>query len=571
MVTKKTTTKKPSLPTKEVLHIYTRVSSKSQERDGTSLVDQREKGIQTAKRHNMDYKIWNEGGQSSRFDDLGNRPVMDELLDSINKGKIKHVYVWNTDRLSRNQTTWGMIRTNFVRNGVTLYTPSGKQELNDPITNMVVGILSEVSQYDNRLRTIRSRMGKLRKVKENMWMGGPPPYGYRLKEGKLSVDPYESKWLKQIIDWYLEGHSTVSIREELLKNSVLTKRGKTLWSTASITGLFDNTHYIGHYTYVDGEDGTKIECTCPRILTQTKWNRLHNTFESRSYKKGGRRELTTKKHTYLLTGLLVCGHCGNGFYGHKRVNQSQKSYYTCSQKENKNRTQSQLGCEGKRNLWMDKTDEKIWEVVIEVLNQSKGYKELIKTQVFEMEQPYSEVFGTKSKSVNQRKKEQKKLSDLQREYDTIEETIVQRQTDLILTKGRGRGDPTMKRIIEVLQERRSVVQEEIELLNRRIHGEEVSRKWVSWLEKFRTKMNSLDSMDVGDKKEFLKGIVEKISVTNTDTQKHRIEIEFKFPYVGDKLVYKNPSTNKGEYRIVGGKTTKITEENLLKKVYKTRG
>ena len=221
---------------------------------------------------------------------------------------------------------------------------------------------------------------------------------------------------------------------------------------------------------------------------------------------------------------------------------------------------------------MDKTDEKIWEVVIEVLNQSKGYRELIKTQVFEMEQPYSEVFGTDSKSVNQKKKkEQKKLTDLQREYDTIEETIIQRQTDLILTKGRGRGDPTMRRIIEVLQGRRSVVQEEIELLNRRIHGEEVSRKWVTWLEKFRTKMDRLDSMDVEDRKEFLKGVVERISVTNTETQKHRIEIEFKFPYVGDKVVYKNQSTNKGEYRVVGGRTTKIMEENLLKKVYKTRG
>ena len=48
-------------------------------------------------------QLWNEGGQSGSKDDLGNRPKLLEILTQIEQGVIKHLYVWNTDRLSRKQ------------------------------------------------------------------------------------------------------------------------------------------------------------------------------------------------------------------------------------------------------------------------------------------------------------------------------------------------------------------------------------------------------------------------------------------------------------------------------------
>ena len=48
----------------ETLHIYTRVSSATQEEDGTSLETQKELGITCAEKNGFNYKIWNEGAQS---------------------------------------------------------------------------------------------------------------------------------------------------------------------------------------------------------------------------------------------------------------------------------------------------------------------------------------------------------------------------------------------------------------------------------------------------------------------------------------------------------------------------
>ena len=150
----------------DTLHIYTRVSTSSQEEEGTSLETQLELGVQRAEKLGMDQKVWNEGGRSSSKDDLSNRPVLTDLLQKVDDGEVQHLYVWNTDRLSRNLNTWGMIRFKLIKNDVTLHTPTGKQVLSDPQTNLMLGILSEISQYDNQLRTERFRLGKLKRIRQ---------------------------------------------------------------------------------------------------------------------------------------------------------------------------------------------------------------------------------------------------------------------------------------------------------------------------------------------------------------------------------------------------------------------
>ena len=65
-----------------------------------------------------------------------------------------------------------MIRLKLIQHDITLHTPTGKQQLSDPQTNLMIGIMSEFSQYDNQLRTERFRLGKLSNIKKGKWKGG---------------------------------------------------------------------------------------------------------------------------------------------------------------------------------------------------------------------------------------------------------------------------------------------------------------------------------------------------------------------------------------------------------------
>ena len=75
----------------QTLHIYTRVSTSAQETEGTSLDSQKELGKKLSKQLGLNYKVWNEGGQSSSKDDLDNRPVLVELLSEVDNGEVKKV------------------------------------------------------------------------------------------------------------------------------------------------------------------------------------------------------------------------------------------------------------------------------------------------------------------------------------------------------------------------------------------------------------------------------------------------------------------------------------------------
>lgn len=166
-----------------------------------------ELGIQRAEKLGMNQKIWNEGGRSSSKHDLSNRSVLTNLLQSVDDGEVKHLYVWNTDCLSRNLNTWGMIRFKLIRENVILHTPTGKQKLSDPQTNLMLGILTEISQYDNQLRTERFRLGKLKRIRQGGWMGGPPPFGYSIENSKLIPSENEKKWVQFIYECYKDGNS----------------------------------------------------------------------------------------------------------------------------------------------------------------------------------------------------------------------------------------------------------------------------------------------------------------------------------------------------------------------------
>ncbi|HHZ69439.1 MAG TPA: hypothetical protein EYN54_03985 [Methylococcaceae bacterium] len=125
----------------------------------------------------------------------------------------------------------------------------------------------------------------------------------------------------------------------------------------------------------------------------------------------------------------------------------------------------------------------------------------------------------------------------------------------------------VEKIIKNLEDHRLKLSGKKEKTILSMSEEEKNQKWVDWVKEFGDRIGEMKKSDFKfeEKKKFLEGVVEKIVVKNTDVQEHELKIEFRLPYVGDKLVWNDEEKKSKGYILKNGKRSKVLRVNLLKK------
>ena len=526
----------------DTLHIYTRVSTSAQEDDGTSLDTQRDLGTKKARDLGMEPKIWNEGGQSSKHDDLDNRPVLVSLIAAIVSEDVRHIWVFNTDRLSRNDQTWGLIRLKLLQHQVTLHTAGGIFQLTNPTDKLMLGILSEISSYDNALRAERSRLGKMNRLRQGYWMGGPPPFGYKIEEKKLVMNPEEANWVKFIFRSYCGGMTVYEIRRHLMGHGVKTRRNRSVWSLGSLEALLTNTHYSGHYTVTDKKSGEVIRCECPAILQPLLARDATRMREQRSKR---RIRESNQTHFYLLRDFLVCDHCGSRFSGRTYAAQRRSVYY-CPRKERNyanEGTGKEVKCSNSRYLKIAPTDSLIWQTVVKVLSASTHFKEEFRKNLLSEKGSYKD----RAIETSQLKKRIKKLGS---EIQQVSQTLSKLETDRLIQR---RTPEEVESIIKNIEAHRVMLRAQKEEAEARISNFDARQKWINWITEFGERIDKMSEFTPKERHELLGHVVEDISVRTLNVRSHRLTIKLKLPYYQDSFRWIDPKNRSKGYEITPGK------------------
>ena len=526
----------------DTLHIYTRISSDGQE-DNTSLENQLSMGKRLAERLGLKFKLWNEGIQSSSREDLLNRPVIMSLMEEVREGTAKHIFVEYQDRLSRSDQTSAIIRKQFRDNGVLLYFADSNtpKELTSPLDNLMFGIQSEISQYENAVRTNRLYNGKFNRVREGKWQGGQPPFGYDLEDGFLVVNQEEAKWAIKSIEIYANGGTLRDIRDMLLENAVLTKRGKGIWSLGSIDAMLKNTHYEGYYKVEKKKFGREeFVNTCPPIISPKLADKYKEMRESRSNQS--KIKNPNEKQEHLLKNLIFCGVCENGFNPQK--SNRGYFYYGCKSRQEYWRTKNpKFLCDNPiRSVKKEIAEPSIWEGVIDVLSQSVIFKEKVKQAELS-----KQSFESKLKD---EKKIRGKHKRLQQDIDKITKAIgTQKANQLLLDEE----DIDTSAIIESLVQKRERLRQEQGELDTTLSELTSLNKWVDWIAKFDGEVDRLKGLkDFKEKQEFLTGVVDRIEVHGEDKKNIKLKVTLKQQYVSDSLIWQDESNKSLGYQIQDG-------------------
>ena len=538
----------------EYLHIYTRVSTAIQEK-GTSLDYQTELGKKCAKDNGLECEIHNEGVHTSSSEDPMERPVLRTLLARIENGEIRNLFVYNQDRLSRNEIAWTTIKVILMRHKVTLYTENGKISFDNAMDRLLFGVISEITAYENALRSERTRQGKLRSLREGKtWKGGPPNFGYQLKEKQLIPNDNEVVWLKKIFEMYSDGKPLSFIRMELIKNKIKTRRGKTLWNDRSvdvILGAENNCDiYAGSYTYRDKKSGEVIKCKSPQILPMKLIEQVRKERKKRTSMRTVR-EVDT--NYYLLRDLLICDECGSKMWGRINHKLKREFYYCKSGHDNyryKNTKPTKTCSLG--NIPIKQTEDIVWDTVMDVMEQSNLFKDEVKTQVTSSSSSMDDqrlLIENKRKNVSRQKskltQENQLLSLLNNHEDDHQDTIKQLELKIL-------------NLDINISEEEKLVQE----LDEKV-------RWVDWVGQFSKKIDNLrDVTEPMERRTFLDGVLSKIEVKKIDMHIRSINLKFKYPYINDSLKWNDPHDKSKGYEILDGEYNRMIQSKLSKSVGK---
>jgi site-specific DNA recombinase len=347
--------------------VYCRVSTDSQEREGTSLKTQLEHCLKYC--HDKGYDATYQFSETYSGLSL-ERTELDNLRELIRNERVDIVVCYSLDRLSRDPGHGVIITQEMEKHNVKLETVTEDVDNSElgKLISYIRGYASKVEAQKIRERTMR---GKLARAKEGRIPSGSGStiYGYdyvRVSQengGRRVINETEASWVRQIFDWLVnEGLSTNAITYRLRTLNVPTKFGK-IWIRESIQTMLKNPSYAGKtyvFTTVKGrEKFTKprsewieIPGVTPAIISQEQ-------FEAAQKQLQANRDKSPRniKWQYLLHGYIRCRHCGRAYYGGFSANirggkRYVRRYYRCLGKlkmvapvercQNKNRNAAKL-------------------------------------------------------------------------------------------------------------------------------------------------------------------------------------------------------------------------------------
>ncbi|MCF7899017.1 MAG: recombinase family protein, partial [Candidatus Pacebacteria bacterium] len=206
--------------------IYCRVSSTEQV-DNTSLESQERYCREYAQREGIEIiEAFIEKGESAK---TANRT---EFIKAVNfcgnkKNNITHFIVYKLDRFSRNQNDHVVTQTTLKRYGVVLRSVTEPID-ETPIGKVMEGVISVFAEFDNNIRTERSKGGMMEKVKKGVWVWQAPIGYYRIRQGSnLTPESSTSPYILMIFEEYAKGiHTYESIAKYVFERGFKTKQGK---------------------------------------------------------------------------------------------------------------------------------------------------------------------------------------------------------------------------------------------------------------------------------------------------------------------------------------------------------
>ena len=262
--------------------IYTRKSTEEGlEQDFNSLHAQREACEAYIKSQSSEGwkclpNAYDDGGYSGGSME---RPGLQALLADIDMGKIDVVVVYKVDRLTRSLMDFAQIVQKLEAKGVSFVSVTQSFNTTSSMGRLTLNVLLSFAQFEREVTAERIRDKIAASKQKGMWMGGPVPLGYDLKDRQLLVNEAEAQTVRWFYNTYLKVRCVRELKIKadhlgLTSKCYTQQSGKVVGGHSFARGqlyhILNNPLYVGMIRHKDKIHDGQHEA----LISQDTWDQV---------------------------------------------------------------------------------------------------------------------------------------------------------------------------------------------------------------------------------------------------------------------------------------------------------
>lgn len=385
--------------------------------------------------------------------------------------------------------------------------------------NITFGILSVLAEQESRKTSVRVSTGKKEKARRGQW-NTTAPIGYVLNKTtkKLEADPETRGIVEEIFDFYVNSDIGTFLIAQRLNSSGKRTRNGNLFSRETVKKILVNPAYIGNTVYGkkrnelqrnyddtgkmtkkkitikhDRSEWLTVEGTHEALVSKEKFYTAQEKLNNRGHHR------TPRRAYHPLTGILVCGRCGEGMVCQKRSYKGKDyRYYIC-------KTYHKYGRDtcAQANINADKLEP---EIIMVVKNR------------------LSRLAASDLESHSNRSEDIKRLEDEISRRKKLKDKINKDQIDIFQQRDLFPEETYKNQMIE-LKNRSEAVENEIVLLQNKLGAVKESENRSANIVMLAERFLSMDTNDTEVVRSLLHSLIEKITVVEENIDiKYRYDI-----------------------------------------------
>lgn len=294
--------------------IYVRISD---DKDGTSTATARqlEDCRKLAEARGWSVADVFEDSDLSAYNRKVIRPEFERMVSAVRDREIEVVLAWKLDRLSRRLKDFARLDEECETAGGRIVTLVDGIDTSTSAGRVVATVMSAMARAESENISVRGA----RKAREMALQGLPQTGGTRAfgySKDRKTIDEAEANVIREAANRVLAGEAVRGICNDFIRRGIATPSGKE-WQPFPLQRMLCSALLSGQREH----GGTLTKGTWPAILEPATTQRLRAILNDPA-----RRKSFTNARSYLLSGFLRCGHCGERLIARPDAKNGQRRY-----------------------------------------------------------------------------------------------------------------------------------------------------------------------------------------------------------------------------------------------------